>query len=286
LSVALFAVAAWRRRRNWALVAGGVLLAAMIARLVSAARGETLTLTNGDGARWLARLVDERDLAVWGARIVPLRDPERSRVPAALALAYDEMHAVEGDAPSPVVPTYLGLSDVIVVETRGQPKGALIFLHGFGGNFDLPCWQMARAAPELVTFCPSLGWRGDWWSERGKRTLERTIAMARKRGLGRIYLAGLSNGAAGAARLAPRMRGSFRGMILLSGAAHDSAAPGIPVLVLQGRDDQMMPASLARDYAERNGGQYVELDGGHFAFLLRNSRATQAISAWLQKQRD
>jgi pimeloyl-ACP methyl ester carboxylesterase len=109
------------------------------------------------------------------------------------------------------------------------------------------------------------------------------VALLRKRGITRIYLAGLSNGAAGAARLAPRMRGVFRGLILISGAPRDADAPDGPVLVMQGRRDQMASALSARAYAGRFGGQYVELDAGHFALLLREEQAMQAIAAWLAK---
>ncbi|HZS39180.1 MAG TPA: alpha/beta hydrolase, partial [Polyangia bacterium] len=261
----------------------------------TAARGERLTMTTTDdqGARWAARVVDEADVAVAGARVLVaagmLHDPDAGQVPDALRRAYDRMRAAEGDAPSPVVPTLLGLespdrADVIVVDGVAQPKGAVIFLHGFAGGFALPCWQLARAAREadLVTYCPSVGARGDWWTEHGARTLAKTVALARRRGIDRLYLAGLSNGAVGVAHLAPKMRGTFRGVILISGCAPDQPAPGVPALVVQGRRDAMSGASRARAYAARTGARYVELDAGHFAFLLREDEAHRAIAAWLK----
>ncbi len=284
------------RRRGVTRAGLALLVATACLRGGSGAAGETVTMTttDGKGARWLGRVVDEGDLAVGGARVLVathlLRDPDAPSVPGALADAYRRMRAEEGDTPSPVLPTYAGMqsparADVLVVDGVAHPRGALIFLHGYAGNFALPCWQIGRAAraAALVTYCPSTSWRGDWWSRRGEETLRATIALARRRGIDRFYLAGLSNGAVGAARLAPRMRGTFRGVILVSGAARDASAPGAPVLVVQGRRDAMAGAGLARAYAARTGARYLDLDGGHFAFLLHEAEANRAITAWLKE---
>jgi pimeloyl-ACP methyl ester carboxylesterase len=188
-----------------------------------------------------------------------------------------------------VLPTYAGLeradaADVVVVDTRATgARGALVFLHGFGGNFELPCWQIAQAAAEasLVTYCPSVGPEGHWWTDQGERTLRRTLEMVHARGFDRVYLAGLSNGGIGATRLAARMRGEFRGLVLVSGADAAAPSPGIPVLAIHGTADPMTSAASARAYAARAGGTFVALDGGHFAFLLHEAEARRAIASWL-----
>src|SRR5262249_44450006 len=143
------------------------------------------------------------------------------------------------------------------------PQGAVVFLHGFGGNFTLPCWLVAQAARRagLVTFCPSIRPAGDWWQADGEATLRRTVQIVRARGIDRIYLAGLSNGGIGASRLAPRMRGSFRGLVLISGAAADAPAPGVPALVIHGRRDAMVAVSVAARYASRTGARFVGESG-------------------------
>jgi pimeloyl-ACP methyl ester carboxylesterase len=291
---------ATRARRRGVTRAGIVIVAATaLARLASGARGNTTTMTTtgARGARALGRLVDEGDAAVWGARLAfavgQFRDPDVPQVPAALREAYAEMRAKEGDAPSPVVPTYAGLetpddADVLVVDTVADPKGALVFLHGFGGSFALPCWQLAETAAgaHLVTYCPSVGPRGDWWSADGERTVRGTVRMIQSRGIDRIYLAGLSNGARGAALLAPRMRGTFRGIVLISGADADAASAGAPVLLLQGGHDAMFPASHALAYAASHAETtYVDLDAGHFALLLRRQEAARALASWLERNR-
>jgi pimeloyl-ACP methyl ester carboxylesterase len=291
------------RRRGIVRGGLGILVLTALVRFGTAARGETAAMHAGaDASRGraaLGRLLDEEDVAVTGARVLVatggLTDPDVRELVPRMKDAYRHMRAEEGDLPSPVVATYLGLqapgaSDTLVFERSSAaappPAGALVFLHGFAGSFTLPCWQIARAAArvDLVTFCPSVGYRGDWWTAEGEATLRRTVAEIRARGIDRIWLAGLSNGAAGASRLAPRMPRTFEGLILISGAAPDASPTSLPALVLQGRDDAMMPSSIARAYASRSHARYVELDAGHFAMLVRRDAADRAIEGWLREQ--
>jgi predicted alpha/beta hydrolase family esterase len=287
------ATAARARRRGVTRAGLAVVAGVAVLRIFTAARGASLQMTTlaGGGARLVGRVVDEQDAAMWGARaafaIGAFRDPDRDEVPGALREAYAEMRAREGDTPSPVIPTYAGLErgssvDVVVVE-RPAARGAFLFLHGFGGSFALPCWQLAEAvaSAEMSTYCPSLGPRADWWTPEGERVVRETVRMIRASGVTRIVLAGLSNGAVGAAHLAPRMPGAFAGVVLVSGAARDARAPGVPVLVLQGSRDAIMPAELARGYAEAHGATFVDLDAGHFALLVRRAEATRALRSWL-----
>lgn len=297
LAVILVEVGLFSRARRRLAEAGLALLAVvMLARVIAAASGARITMREGPGAgRILGRLFDERDAAIWGAYLAfgtgHFRDPDVPQVPSALKRAYAELAHVEGDVPSPVLPTYLGrerpgASDVLAVALDGgaKPRGAVVFLHGFGGSFTLPCFHVAEAAAQagFATRCPSTGPRGDWWSASGEAIVRETMASLRAEGIERIVLAGLSNGGAGVAQLAPRLRGALRGVILISGAA-SAGSPGVPGLVLQGRRDAMMPASLALAYASATGAKYVELDAGHFALLLRRAEASRAITDFLSK---
>jgi pimeloyl-ACP methyl ester carboxylesterase len=295
--VVLIGLVARKRRRPGVTRVGLALVAATACiRTCTGARGETMTMTttDGRGARALGRLVDEGDVATLGARVLVaggfLHDPDAPEVPGALARAYSEMREAEGDAPSPLVPTYAGLerpdaADVIVVRPPRGARGALIFLHGFAGSFALPCWQIAQAASDAgyATYCPSVGWRGDWWSNEGERTLRKTVELARADGHTRIFLAGLSNGGVGASWLAPRMRGTFRGVILVSGASPDAPPCGVRALVLHGASDAMASASAARAWAKDNDARYVGLRGGHFALLLHRHDARAAIARFLNE---
>ena len=288
INVGLFVA---RLRRAVSFGAALVLLVLSV-RLGTAAHGRSLRMTSSGGSgRSLARIVDERDAAVWGARIAfalgHFRDPETSAVVPALVKSYQELSDREGDVPSPVLPTYLGLeggtsNDVLAFDSAAGSRGALIFLHGFGGSFTLPCWQIARAVADVgyATRCPSLGPRGDWWSADGEAIVRDTIRDLNAEGIHAIVLVGLSNGGVGAAKLAPKLHGKISGLVLISGAAAANA-PGVPVLVLQGPRDAMMSAPIARAYALAHQGTYVELKGGHFALLLDQERAMRALTGWL-----
>jgi hypothetical protein len=274
-------------RPRRALPGAAALLAVVVLRVAFASHGVSLTMTSGGGPpRMLARVLDERDVAVWGARF---RDPERPAVAPALIAGYQELRAYEGDVPSPVLPTYLGLegqiaTDVLAFDAAAEPMQGDHRATFVGGSFTLPCWQLARAVATVGfrTRCPALGPKGDWWSADGEAVLRAEVHALRGSGVSRVVLLGLSNGAVGAARLAPKMRGEIHALVLVSGAT-PAAAPGVPVLVLQGHVDAMMPAAVGRAYATAHGGTYVELEGGHFALLLQRERAMAELTSWLAK---
>jgi len=283
-----------RRPRGLARGAALSLVAVALVRGCTARSGETLAFL--PDARFVDRVIDEQDVAVAGTRVLVaggmLRD-DAAELPAAMRAAYAKMHAEQGDAPSPVLATYLGMQspadfDLLIVEpprpagSAGAP-GAVVFLHGFAGSFALPCWQMARAVAPLgvTTACPSTRWIGDWWSADGEATVRRTFEVLRARGISRVVLAGLSNGGYGASRLAPKMRGSLAGLILISGAAPDAKPPGIPALVIHGRHDTMARFGEGASYATRAAARLVALDAGHFAMLVRSQESDAAVRAFV-----
>jgi hypothetical protein len=281
------------RPRGLARGAALSIVAVALIRGCTARSGETLSFS--PEPRLVARVIDEQDVAVAGTRVLVaggmLRD-DAAELPSAMRAAYAKMHAEQGDAPSPVLATYLGLQspsafDLLIVEPPSRPigaaRGAVVFLHGFAGNFALPCWQLARAVAPLgvTTACPSTRWVGDWWSAAGEATLRRTLDALHARGISRVVLAGLSNGGYGASRLAPRMRGSFAGLILISGAARDAPAAGIPALVVHGRHDTMAGFGEATSYSARTGARLVALDAGHFAMLVRSDENDAAVRTFV-----
>lgn len=293
----------WRRRRGLTRAGLGILLLVAVARLglATGTRLDTLRLPD-EGHRWVNRLVAERDGTMLAAHALMFsgglpRSDARGFIPA-LEAAFDRMDATEGPLATPAVATYLGLQspksfDALVLPPPGRasPTTAVVFLHGYTGNFAVYCWQMAQAAHAIsaLTVCPSVGPMGDWWSRQGERTLEATLGWLAERGIRRVYLGGLSNGGAGASVLVHRVshpRISLRGLVLVSGAYSEAPTPSIPTLLVQGRHDSMMPTRSMRAIAARLGGRgtYVEVDSGHFAFLDHHLEVERAISRWLLLQ--
>jgi pimeloyl-ACP methyl ester carboxylesterase len=296
----------WRRWRGLTRAGLGVLLLVASARLVLADGSGLHTLRLPDEGRRLAnRLVAERDGTLFAAHALLLSgrlpaSDAREFVPA-LEAAFTRLHEAEGLSATPAIATWLGLQspgsfDAVVIppEDTTAPETAVVFLHGYAGNFAVYCWQMARSARAIsaLTVCPSVGPAGDWWSRQGEETLERTFSWLARRGVRRVYLAGLSNGGVGASVLVGRAAHpglELRGLLLISGASTKVPPPRVPVLLVEGKHDSMMPARLMREVAHRVGrlATYVELDSGHFAFLDRHEKCEQAITSWLlDRERD
>jgi predicted esterase len=280
-------------------------------RCASAGRGKTVSMTRGEGtsAPLLDRVFPEDDVAVTAARAVvmtgmlPAGDT-KDLVPT-LKGAFAIMNRAEGSTPSPILFTSLALqgpnaSDVIEIEAGDRLEGrvcpraictgtdplsrsAVLFLHGYGGNFTLQCWMIAQAARRAgaATFCPSTRIWGDWWSPAGKAIVLGELARLRVRGFSRVVLAGLSNGGVGACRLAPSLRGQIVGLLLVSGAAPDAAPAGVPVLAVEGTRDTMMSPSVVQKYANGTGASLVLLDGTHFLLIERPEEMTHVMAPWL-----
>jgi pimeloyl-ACP methyl ester carboxylesterase len=115
----------------------------------------------------------------------------------------------------------------------------------------------------------------------GERIVRATMRWVQARGLGTVYLAGLSNGGHGASQLAPRLKG-LHGVLLISGASPTAPAAGVPTLVVQGEADTMASPSSAAAYAARTGARYLTFPSGHFALLTDREPVRAAIASWLR----
>jgi pimeloyl-ACP methyl ester carboxylesterase len=280
-----------------------VVLVLRIALVGSTPGARLTTLPADDGARWANRLFEERDASILGARL--LNDTGRMQArefPTLPALLVDGYDRLDDEAPrigSPVVETYAqhesrDAFDCFVIESAAdaspdEARGTVVFLHGYAGNFAFQCWEVASAARTagFRTLCPSTTAEGRWWLPLGEDIARETIEHAREATSDErpVVLAGLSNGAMGASRLAPRLRGMIDGLVLISGASPDARDPGVPVLVIQGDHDTMTPASLARAYRDEHRGRVVELavlDGTHFVLLEQRDEVRRRIAHFLE----
>ena len=276
--------------------AGLALLAtAVLVRMAGAGHSKTIAMTRRDSgsAPMVERLFPEGDVATSSARAVILTgmlpaNDTKNLVPS-LKRAFEAMDHAEGSGPSPIVMTFLNLQkrdafDAIEVSAPAPDShAAVLFLHGYGGNFTLQCWMIAQAARRAgaAAFCPSTRFEGDWWRGDGPEIVHATLGRMRERGFDRIVLAGLSNGGVGASYLAPRLQGAIIGLLLISGAAPDAPAAGVPTLALEGSRDTMMTPAVVRKYAAASSASYVELEGTHFLLIEQPDAMTAAIARWL-----
>jgi hypothetical protein len=256
------------------------------------------TLPDGRDSRWLNRLIDERDVSLFALRpllalgMVTIREMES--IWPAFQEPYQTIQANEGYTPSAFLATYLGLQrpsafDAIFIYPEGEqpPDTAVIFLHGFAGNFTMQCWLVGQAGREtgFLTVCPSTRWLGDWGSPQGRAITQATIAYLRQEGIERVYLAGLSNGGVGASQMASDLA-ELDGLILISGLSPAVEPAELPTFIIHSRQDERMPVRIARAYAEaaNSWATYVEMDGDHFVLAKRPLEVREALVSWLLVQ--
>ncbi|HVY31459.1 MAG TPA: hypothetical protein VHB79_33125 [Polyangiaceae bacterium] len=275
-----------------------LVLAPWLLRSFTVKGGERVRLSvlpDDGGPRLLSKLYPERDGTLLAAKLLsmlrPLHDVESGQFPEILQQAFERTDPPASEVPTPAIATYLGMQspsqfDTLVISPppgRAAADAALVFLHGYAGNFYIYCWELAQAAAaaNLVTFCPSMDASGAWWTPEGEQILRATFEHAHRAGMNRIYLAGLSNGAAGASVLALSHQNEISGLVLISGT-RTAQPPALPTLVVQGQSDQMMPAASARAYAARSPlAQYRELAGGHLILLSRYQQVRPLIAGFL-----
>ena len=310
LVVAGLISAPWAARYSPTLVTAGILLVVFVAsiRLTLTGRGEesglrVLTLPEGKQTRWLSTLIDEQDALIFGEalfhRIGGDTAAEHEGLTSALQSAYTDLRVAHGIVPSPVLPTYLGLQgpnafDTVLIEPEPgrQADTAVIFLHGFMGNVTAQCWVIAQAAGKIgaVTACPSTEWTGGWWHPEAEAILASTFQVLREHGVKSFYLGGFSNGGFGISRLVSTVSAAngLRGLFFINGIQGGAAIrdTGLPVLIIQGAQDNRVRAAMVRQTAKDVGGQatYVELEGDHFMIIKQPRLVQDALTAWLQKQ--
>jgi len=299
--------APWRLNYFLVLTVSGVLVIGLMAGVrISLTRNQTvrsqvLELPFANETRWVNGLIDEQDSVLFGEelfyRIGGVTAREHEKLVPALVTAYAEARLTNTVGASPVVSTYLGLEkatafDAIVIEPDAElrvPVG-VVFLHGFMGNVAIQCWQIAQAVRELgaVTVCPSTSWIGDWWEPDGRDTIRATLDYLRGRGIQRLYVGGYSNGGNGIGSLISTLatEPGLKGLFFIAGVRDGIGVrqTNLPVLVIQGREDERMPVEAARRFVDQVGklASYVELDADHF-LIVKQSRAVQmALGDWLK----
>ena len=308
LAGALLAVglilAPWQPRAFWVAFCGLIVMLAVAGVRFSLTRNEdsrlkVIVLPAAKETRLINALIDERDSLLFGELIMHLMGGvsslEHKDIHPALSAAYQEATVANGVFPSPILSTYLGLQkpaafDAVMVEPRiGQPSTGIVFLHGFMGNVAIQCWQIAQAVDRIgaLTVCPSTSWIGDWWTPEGEAMVQATFRYLRGRGIQRIYLGGFSNGGNGVGNLIPMLASEqdLKGLFFIAGMRNASEVreTGLPVLVIQGTNDERIPVENARQFVGEIGEKatYVELEADHFLIIKQPRLVQEAIGNWL-----
>lgn len=317
--------ALWRRRperlpRWLALVGLGMILLTGSVRcaLVGSGGGSPKTGSvrlerwpGGASARFVDRLVDERDVSYLGVETLPwigwIDRYESVGLREGFARVYRQTHADYGTLPSPFVATLLHLQradafDVLLVYPSTAPvadaraathETAVVFLHGYAGSYVFDCSLVARAAGKVgaLTVCPATRFDGYWWEGDGAAIVERTLSELAQRGVKRFVLAGLSNGAIGVGRLGASVaarHGSkapqLRGLLQLFGASRRAPTTLLPTLLLHAQSDRRVKLGAARNYAARAPqAQLVFVQGDHFVLAKHPERVLPHVERFLRR---
>ena len=168
----------------------------------------------------------------------------------------------------------------------------IVFLHGFGGNFQFYIWALAQEFPDSVILTPTWGIS---WANGRARYLKDMLADAETRldaKIDRPWLMAVSAGGRAGFRIYNQMHDRFLGYIALASAPESTAARSLRkdlrILMLNGRNDRMVPLATARNQAalarrRARGLQFKEIDGDHFFMLNRRREAFAMVKSFMAR---
>jgi pimeloyl-ACP methyl ester carboxylesterase len=165
-------------------------------------------------------------------------DPCFAGVPSALSEAVSR---------NPARPGHYFLYQPVQV-TEQTP--VIVFLHGFGGNFQFYGWLLKSAFPDHAIVCPSYGIA---WSTEGKVFLDEVLVdVARRLGVGkrRPWLMGISAGGPASFGIYNAAPEQFAGLICLATCPEPAqvaaAKRELKLLMLNGVKDDRYPIEYVR----------------------------------------
>jgi predicted esterase len=176
-------------------------------------------------------------------------------------------------------------------DTIPEDPTGIVFLHGYGGNFQFYTWVLKQEFPDAVILTPS--WGISW--HRGSTTyLKDMFADAERRTgvrLRKPWLMGISAGGRGGFPIYNQMSTFFQGYVCIANAPETRVARSLRtdlrILMLNGTDDAMVPLRIARQQVQLAKRRvptlrYQEIKGNHF-FLLSDRKSTfGAIRAFMK----
>jgi predicted esterase len=294
------AIIAIRRRRLPLLVIGVVLFGLTLGGRFVWTRGShespVTSWRAGVGRHVGGSLLPERDWMIVAARLLPTfwnwppSAVDDSSFGDTVQRQYD---ALDTDAATrgleSVVPAQvLGSRKVaghyfLVLPSRPSPPGgfpALLFLHGFGGNYQVYASWLRQLADErgLAAILPTGSFKGTWWQPDEQAVAMRALSDVADRHVidpQRVIVGGLSNGGVGACELAA-VPGRFQGLLAIAAFPPiEEAKRGIgnePAVFVGALHDDRFPidelrASVDAYRASGTPVGSIEVDGDHLAIV-------------------
>jgi len=171
----------------------------------------------------------------------------------------------------------IGYLETVIEEPEGAPKGLALIAHPHplkGGSLDNKvAWTLARAAlaSGLIAVRPNFRGVGtsDGTFDHGIGETEDLLVLAAS--VATHYgplpwtLLGFSFGAYVQHRVARELHAERLIMVGPAVSMYEFEANNIPTTLIHGNEDEVIPFTAARDYAERHGIPMIEISGaGHF----------------------
>lgn len=296
----LGAVTCGRRRRRGVMRAGLAFMSVLIiVRAVAVQTSAAQSVRVHDGVMAptsITAFVDERDPAVLAAAFLELMGAlpaaDRDGMAAVLDDGYRRLAEDVG-----FVPTLMPVTAVL--DARGDdffmitfevpdPVGVVVFLHGSGGPFTLPCWQVAQAARAagFSTWCPATAPRAAWADvDSGRPVVLRAVALARAHtATGVVVGVGLSAGGIGLTAMGADDDLDLDGVIAISGTTPHAPRARHPTLLIHGERDGMVAIDNAIALAAvDDNATLLRLDGNHFVLLQAHAAIASAVTTRLRQ---
>lgn len=265
-----------------------------------------------------AHLVPESDQLRLGSYVLPLIDPimgfrqakqlretlDRISSETQESQAFVEAGSVLGDAYADILLGRQRLEHTYIFYPTSAsmgPRPAIVFLHGWLGNFKAYVWQWSKFAEDndFVIVCPTFG-AGYWDRAEAADALKRTFELCSRDPRideRTLYVAGLSNGAMGVTRAALHFPDDIDGLIYISPVieahmittdAYVQNTAGKPILVIYGGGDRRVPAycvEVCVDLLQRQGSHVQHRryeQQNHFLFVSAYDRLAADIKDWME----
>jgi len=169
----------------------------------------------------------------------------------------------------------------------------IVFLHGYGGNFQFYTWVLKEEFPDAIILAPS--W-GAGWASGSAKYVEDMLTDAERRldvQLGKPWLMAISAGGRGGFLIYNETPADFSGYVCLASLPGTTVVRRLRrrlnILMINGTADAKLPITIARKQAAL-AKQAVptlaaeEIEGDHFFILSKRDETFGMIRAFMKRK--